>query len=1169
MTLHIRSRQHALALAMICWLTACADPDTDDKTPRDMGADLSAHDMSPDLRDAPDSAPDADMSADRCAGVECGMGGRCVLVSDAASCECPQGSVADGLRCVPAPAAPSLDNLPALESGQVSAPDSFQLVASDANGDALTFSLTTTCAFPVNVDAAGLVSWTCPAAAACEAAITATDPGGLTDAGTLSIACVNGLPAFSSTPPTAAAEGQELRYAIACADPDGAPVTLSVAPDDTCGGALEGDTYVLTPDETQGGAACLLRVLCSDGETAEAQSSMIAVAERNDPPALTNLPASVEVQRRLMGAFTAAATDADLPAQPLTFSATTTCSFPVSIDPASGAISFTCGMSSGTCEAAISVTDGQDTATSALAITCTNTAPTATDAAISPDPIPAAGTPLTCSYTFADVDGDADQSSVEWLVNGTSVATTDAPFSSYQPGDSIACRVTPHDGDLSGAPATSPTLLVPAPPSIAAGRDHTCAIHNGALHCWGRNWRGQLGVPDNNEPYLAPSIALASGVTAVAAGDEHTCAIHNGALECWGSNLYGQLGVALRSGSNTPTPAPQTVFASDVTALSAGGQYTCAIHQGALKCWGSNQHGQLGAALNSGTTVATSTPQTVFASDVTALSAGRDHTCAIHQGALKCWGSNSYGQLGSLLHNASSTPTPAPQTVFAADVTAISAGSAYTCAIHQSALKCWGQNTEGQLGVVTSNGNASTWPTPKLVIATGVSAVEAGDEHTCALHNGALECWGSNFYGQLGVNTNYDTLTPTFAPQPVFPSGVTAFVAGDKHTCALHNGDLKCWGDNSTNQLNAPQRHVNPSPVTVLTSAPDALAAGLDHTCAIHQGALTCWGQSRHAQLGATILGNSSSYSYTASPQTVFAADTAAVTAGDDHTCAIHQGALKCWGRNQYGQLGPNAAGTNPDPTPVEVFASGVTALAAGDAHTCAIHQGALKCWGHNLYGQLGVALNNGSNTPTPAPQTIFASDVTALAAGDAHTCAVHQGALKCWGANRYGQLGAALNNGTSTPTPAPQTVFASDVTAAAAGNAHTCAIHQGALKCWGRNTAGALGSGASGSTITPRTVFAAGVTAVSAGSDHTCATHQGALKCWGANQSGQLGVGDISSSSFTPQTIFAAGSTLHTAGEYHTCAAHGGELKCWGNNQYGQLGYPFTYPAPHTITLP
>jgi alpha-tubulin suppressor-like RCC1 family protein len=1019
-----------LCAALLLLLTACADPENTE-APILIIPDDDPIDM-PSGVDMP-----ADLDADPCAQVSCGEGGRCVVMNAAPSCECDEGLIADGLRCVPAPRPPSLDNLPATENGVVNQPDSFQLMASDPDDDPLTFSVNSgDCPFVISADSTGKLGWTCPSTSGrCDATVRVSDSTGLTDMDTLRIQCRNDLPAFSSTPPTAATEGQELRYAIACADPNGSRVTLSVAPDDTCGGVIQNNTYVLTPAETKGGANCLLRILCSDGEAAEAQSSMIAVAETNQAPKLAGLPGQVNTPWQRAGSFDVGISDADLPAQALTVSLVSdTCSFPLTLS-ALGLLSFTCGPPDESCAATIRVSDGQENTEGVLDITCENHAPSVTGVAITPPPQP--GDPLTCAYTFNDPDGDADNSSVEWLVAGV-VISTGTTFSNYLPGDSIVCRVAPNDTLLDGPTISSPAFIAPDQLALAAGRDHTCAIRNGALLCWGRNDAGQLGDGTGASRQIPTQVAgMLTDVSAVSAGNAHTCAIQDDALYCWGYNLYGQVGDG--SGANRSTPTPVAGMASDVTAIVAGGDHACALQGGALKCWGRSSFGQIGDG--SLTNRMTPVLVTSMTTGVSAISAGLAHTCAVHQGALKCWGYNISGQLGDGTSMARATPTQV--TGLTINVSATSAGSEHTCAVHSGALKCWGRNDYGQLGDNTLTNR--TAPIAVAGMATNVTAVSAGGEHTCAIQSGALKCWGQNDYGQLGDRSITDRAAPLTAAG--MASGVSAVSSGSNHTCAIQDGAIKCWGYNINYQLGTPNApsFLLPVPVYGITS-PALVTAGADYTCVLQNGGVKCLGYNNYGQLG------DGSKIERASPSQVtgLTANVSAISAGSTHACAVHNGGLKCWGRNNYGQLGNGSTTDSDVPVNVVGMASNVFSVSVGTDYTCATQGGALKCWGLNNGGQLGDGTITNRSVPTQVMG--MTSAVLTVAAGDFHTCAIQNDALKCWGYNDLGQIGHGGFPGART-TPVQVSGLTTDIAAVAAGNKHTCAIKLNTLSCWGSNS--------------------------------------------------------------------------------------------------------------------
>jgi alpha-tubulin suppressor-like RCC1 family protein len=363
--------------------------------------------------------------------------------------------------------------------------------------------------------------------------------------------------------------------------------------------------------------------------------------------------------------------------------------------------------------------------------------------------------------------------------------------------------ITVTDSAKRAATATLTLTVKSTVNAATAGWGHTCALTSaGGVKCWGYNGYGELGDGTSGADRISPVdvVGLSSGVTALAAGKFHTCALMSGGgVKCWGYNFDGQLGDGT-SGTDRLSPVDVVGLSSGVTAITASGAHTCALMSGGgVKCWGQNSYGQLG----DGTTAYQSSPVDVvgLSSGVTAITASGAHTCALMSGGgVKCWGQNSFGQLGD---GTSGTDRLSPVDVvgLSSGVTAVTAAWGHTCALTGAGgVKCWGYNGSGGLGDGTIAHRLS--PVDVVGLSSGVAAVAASEKHTCVVTTaGGVKCWGHNFDGQLGDGTSG---TDRSSPVDVvgLSSGVAALAAGESHTCAVTSaGDIQCWGQNSYGQV--------------------------------------------------------------------------------------------------------------------------------------------------------------------------------------------------------------------------------------------------------------------------------------------------------------------------------------------------------------------------------
>lgn len=362
--------------------------------------------------------------------------------------------------------------------------------------------------------------------------------------------------------------------------------------------------------------------------------------------------------------------------------------------------------------------------------------------------------------------------------------------------------------------ATSPDLRLLPQGQIVSGHNHNCFLNlDGQAWCWGWGRLGQMGNGDTLTQNRSPvKVSGPVRFMRLTAASNHTCGLDpDGAGYCWGSQVYGELGTGITSGvSSRPVPVQGGHVWIDITAGDDG--HTCGITvANEPYCWGLGLAGQLGTGDTQDRALPTPVSTSVRFSQI---SAGLLVTCGVAEGGQAyCWGSNDRGQLGNGTVGGNSN---VPLAVMGATrFQSISVGHFVVCgvSVEQDAF-CWGSGTFGRLG--TGEENQGPIPTPSLV-ANGLKYDElaVAATHTCAVTlNRQGFCWGLNTYGKLGDDVGPSSLEPT-----QISGGLALLQAGvgNNHSCGLTvANDVYCWGNNIIGQLGVPgQRDPTFTPLLV------------------------------------------------------------------------------------------------------------------------------------------------------------------------------------------------------------------------------------------------------------------------------------------------------------------------------------------------------------------
>ena len=374
--------------------------------------------------------------------------------------------------------------------------------------------------------------------------------------------------------------------------------------------------------------------------------------------------------------------------------------------------------------------------------------------------------------------------------------------------------------------------------------------------------------------------------------------------------------------------------------------------------------------------------------EIVELGVGSDYVCGRRaNGAVLCWGGNINGQLGDnrMRHTICGMTgveprdcSPTPVTVEGITALSMGVGSFGACALQENigeenVLYCWGLTDIPPMGL---DARQREFEPLEEVDFPMIEQVDRGASNTCVIGlSGGVRCRGDNESGQLGNGTFMESITPV---QVMSLTGIEEMdvSAGGEFVCARTIDTVYCWGSNSANQFGDATTH---------------------EVCGLAADSYDCSSTPVEAGIDGSMVEQ--------------------IALGEAHMCArLSDGTVSCWGANYAGQTGTDTSGADvATPTPVPGV-TGAIEIVAGPQHTCAISVGGeMKCWGRNDEGQLGDgSIDHATCTfgesfdcsPTPVPVE-FAGEWVHAAAGSRNTCGIDAAdQVHCWGWNEQRQLG-------------------------------------------------------------------------------------------------------------------------------------------------------------------
>lgn len=578
--------------------------------------------------------------------------------------------------------------------------------------------------------------------------------------------------------------------------------------------------------------------------------------------------------------------------------------------------------------------------------------------------------------------------------------------------------------------------------SIAAGDEHTCAVlSDGSVRCWGSNAEGQIGPgpggPSNpsgpiSDPSIVPEIRNAKAITA---NRWITCVVDgNAEVKCWGSTKRGEAPIDFDALDNV-----SEVASAHSTVCAVGSDHRVA-------CRGMNYFATLGAP---GANLRANTVAGI--EDVRMLSAGTDHVCALDaEGALGCWGSSHSGQAGVKVGEASVEASIATLKSLP-PIASVSANSFHTCAVTKAGrVACWGSNDEGR-----SIPDADHESTAQPRFVEGVERaieVAAGGYHTCVLlGDGDVRCWGDNSRGQLGDGVPQEVATAIGLAKLPAVTDAQDLAAASNVLCVTRGQDRRrthCFGkDQWASRTTLP---TGSALVPTIRGVGDTMCALLE------DGRVKCVFQgqeivdaSERLRVGSLSVGGTRVCgvvttgdvacatmvgSFERDPEKSFP-NARDIRAGGRHVCVLDEDErVTCW---EWDTFPRKQRPAEQIPTVVPEI-EGARAIEMASWTACATFEnGDVKCWEEQ---------RNTARKPRVMPGMPAIEQVVGM---DTHSCALSRdGEVWCWGRNLEGQLG----DGTTGERTDPVRVRGIPAMAQIAGEFYfTCGrTAAGEVWCWG-----------------------------------------------------------------------------------------------------------------------